>query len=48
MIKDVVIDGKVGNSNITSLSTGREKNIVEVANKWQVDDALIPLLQVLY
>ena len=47
MIEDVVIDKKVGYPNVSSLSAGGWKNIVEVTNRWQVGGALILLLYVL-
>lgn len=33
MIKNVVIDEKVGDLHISSLNLGRQKNIVEILNK---------------
>lgn len=47
MIKNAIINKIIGNSNVSSLGTGRQKNIIEVANKRQVDDALKLLLPVL-
>lgn len=44
IIEDLVVDRKVSNLNVNSLSESRWKNIVELANKWQVGNASIPLL----
>lgn len=44
MIEDIIVDGKVDNPNISSLSIGGYQNIMEVANKWQVGGISIPLL----
>lgn len=44
MIKDAIVNEKVGNLNISSLSIDRQKNIVEVANKQQISGALVLLL----
>lgn len=48
IIENDVINKKVGKPNVSCLSISKKKNIVEVVNKWQVDGASIPLLQVLY
>lgn len=46
-IKNSVIDRKAGNPSVNNLSTDGWKNIVKIANKWQVGNVLILLLQIL-
>lgn len=43
MIEDAIIDEKVDNLNVSSLSVVEWKNIIEVANRLQVGSSSIPL-----